>query len=287
MATAPEPSLAAQAEAALRGASTVRGALLSLHHLLARAGIPEPRLEADLLVAHALGTDRTHRLAPLVARRLTREPLAYLLGWREFFGLPLVVRPGVLIPRPETETLVEEALRLARERYGGAPLVADVGCGAGAIAVALAVHLPRARVYALDVSPVALEVTGENCRRHGVQQRVTLLQGDLLEPLPEPVDLVAANLPYVPSGDFPTLQPEVQHEPREALDGGPDGLRAIGRLLLQLPGRVRPGASLLVECDPRQAPRLVRRARRLFPAAAVRVLQDLAHLDRVLVVEGL
>ena len=185
MAESPTPSYP---EAALKDVRTLGEAVRQIDRLLAQAGIPEARLEADLLVSHALDTDRTRLLArleeplppealatlvPLVERRLRREPLAYLLGWREFYGLRFLVRSGVLIPRQETETLVEEAIRLARERYDGAPLVADVGCGCGAIAVALAAHLPEARIYALDRESIALEVTGQNCRRHGVQDRVT------------------------------------------------------------------------------------------------------------------
>ena len=283
-------------DVALRDVRTLGEAVLRIDRLLAQAGIPEARIEAELLVSHVLDTDRTRLLArleeplprsaldtlvPLVERCLRREPLAYLLGWREFYGLRFSVRPGVLIPRQETETLVEEAIRLAREQYDGAPLVADVGCGCGVIAVALAVHLPEARCYALDKESTALEVTEQNCRRHGVQEWVTLLQGELLAPLDEPVDLVVANLPYVRSGDFATLQPEVLHEPREALDGGSDGLQVILRLLEQLPGKVRPGGAVLVECDPRQVEHLKRQAHGYYPDSSIRVLQDLAHLDRV------
>ena len=281
---------------ALKDVRTLGEAVRQIVRLLSRVGIPEARLEGELLVSHALDTNRTHLLArlgdplprsaldllvPLVERRLRREPLAYLLGWREFYGLRFSVRPGVLIPRQETETLVEEAIRLAAERYGGAPLVADVGCGCGAIAVALAVHLPDARIYALDKESTALEVTEQNCRRHGVQDRVTLLQGELLTPLDEPVDIVVANLPYIRIGDFATLQPEVLREPWEALDGGPDGLQVIFRMLEQLPGKVRPGGAVLVECDPRQVEHLKRQAHGHYPDSSVRVLQDLAHLDRV------
>ena len=280
----------------LRDAGTLGEAVRQIDKLLSRAGIPEARLEGELLVSHVLDADRTRLLArleeplapaafyilvPLVERRLRREPLAYLLGWREFYGLRFLVRPGVLIPRQETETLVEEAIRLARQRYDGAPLVADVGCGCGAIAVALATRLPKARIYAFDKEPVALEVTEQNCRRHGVQDQVTLLQGELLTPLDEPVDIVVANLPYVRSGDFATLQPEVLHEPREALDGGPDGLQVIVRLLDQLPGKVRSGGVVLVECDPRQVEHLKRQAHGCYPDSSIRVLQDLAHLGRV------
>ena len=270
--------------------------VLQLCDDLSQAGVEEARLEAELLVAHVMGKERAHLLAAwgepispadlstlesLVKRRVRREPLSYLVGWREFYGLRFAVRSGVLIPRPETETVVDETLRMARQRYGNAPVVADVGCGCGAIAVALATHLPQARVYAIDSARVALEVSAENVRRHSVEQRVTLLDGDLLAPLTEPVDIVVANLPYVRSGDFAAIQPEVLWEPREALDGGPDGLAVIRRMLDQIPGKVRTGGSILLECDPRQASGLLREIQERFPGCSSRAIQDLACLDRV------
>ena len=276
--------------------STVGENVLRLCDDLSQASVEEARLEAELLVAHAMGTARAHLLAEwqqpmspaaqsllagLAERRLRREPLSYLLGWREFYRLRFAVRPGVLIPRPETETVVDAALRLAAQRYGDVPVVADVGCGCGAIAVALATHLPRAWVYAIDSARVALEVSAENVRRHSVEQRVTLLDGDLLVPLTEPVDIVVANLPYVRSGDFAAIQPEVLWEPREALDGGPDGLAVIRRMLDQIPGKVRTGGAILLECDPRQSSGLLREVQERFPGCSSRAIQDLAGLDRV------
>ncbi|MCZ6789813.1 MAG: peptide chain release factor N(5)-glutamine methyltransferase [Chloroflexi bacterium] len=275
---------------------TVGETVLRLCDDLSQAGVEEARLEAELLVAHVMGKERAHLLAAwgepmspaalplladLVERRVRREPLSYLVGWREFYGLRFAVRSGVLIPRPETETVVDAALRLAAQRYGDAPVVVDVGCGCGAIAAALATHLPRARVYAMDNARIPVEVSAENFRRHRVEERVTLLEGDLLAPLTEPVDIVVANLPYVRSGDFAAIQPEVLWEPREALDGGPDGLAVILRMLGQLTGKVRTGATVLMECDPRQAELLVREAKRRFPGCTTKVLQDLARLDRV------
>ncbi|HFD39187.1 MAG TPA: peptide chain release factor N(5)-glutamine methyltransferase, partial [Anaerolineae bacterium] len=188
-----------------------------LAHVLDRAatrlrdhGVESPRFDAELLLAHLLGTNRAAILAHpdrslspeldarfrnLVARRADREPLAYLLGHREFYGLDFLVDPRVLIPRPETEHLVEEALRLA-SRLPPSLRIADVGTGSGAIAVALAVHLPQALVYALDASAEALAVAAANAQRHGVAGRIRCLAGDLLTPLPEAVDLIVANLPY-------------------------------------------------------------------------------------------
>ena len=220
--------------------ASIRQVIQKARNLLDASGIADPRLEAEVMVMHLLQLPRQDTLArqdselspqqqqdldAMLQRRLAREPLAYIVGHREFYGLDLFVNAHVLIPRPETETLVELALSTVSMTAGCQKLViADVGTGCGAIAVSLAKHLPAARVYALDVSEQALGVAACNARSHNVSDRLILLQGNLLEPLPEPVDLIVANLPYIPSARIPTLQPEVQREPRLALDGGEDGL---------------------------------------------------------------
>jgi len=304
-------------------------ALARASRRLEAAGIEDPRLEARILMERCLGLSRVELyrepdrpLSPaelaayesLVARRAGREPLAYVVGHREFFGLDFLVDRRVLVPRPETELLVEEALRVLGElplqrdrpplppRAGGAeqglrgergarslpspaPVLADVGTGSGAIAVSLAVHRPDALVYAADVSAEALEVAAENARRHGVAGRVVPLLGDLLAPLPERVDLIAANLPYVSAADLARAQPEVAREPRLALDGGADGLAVYRRLLAQAPGCLRPGGALLFEIGAGQGSAAVEMAAQAFPGAAVRLLRDHAGLDRVVVVE--
>lgn len=280
--------------------STIRQALLRTQGVLSEAGIPESRLEAELLLCHLTGLSRSHlhaypehilmpeqeaSLSSALARRLRREPLDYILGYREFYGLKFAVRPGVLIPRPETELLVERALDLVRgtahpERF----LVADVATGCGNIAVALAVNAPGLRVIATDTSPAALEVARENVARHHVQDRVDLRQGDLLAPLDCRVDIIVANLPYVRSERMAMLQPEVAWEPVEALDGGPDGLDTIRRLLRQAPQWLKRGGYLLLEMDPEQREPLVLEAAKRFMSARTDVLRDMAGLDRVLVV---
>jgi release factor glutamine methyltransferase len=263
-------------------------------------GVESPRLEAELLLAHAVGKNRAWVLAhperPLTPKEVTRfrdlavrraghEPLAYLVGHREFFGLDLAVDPRVLIPRPETELLVERALALARQLPQPA-LVADVGAGSGAIAVALAVHLPAATVYALDEAPGPLAVTAANARRHGVDSRVRCLQGDLLAPLPEAVHLITANLPYVGSEEWEALPPEIrEHEPRAALEGGPGGLEVIRRLLVTAAPHLRPGGAILLEIGARQGPAARALASEHFPQAQVELLQDWAGLDRIVVVQ--
>ena len=288
-----------------QGTTGEHAAALTLAHLVRRtarrleaAGIGDARLEADLIWTTALGIDRAalyaafrdtpsgeemQRAEALCERRLNREPVAYLMGTREFYGLPIAVGPGVLIPRPETETVVEQTLALVEG--AASPVLADAGCGSGAIAVALAVARPDAVVYALDVAPRALELTALNAQAHGVSERVHVLESDLLAALPRPVHVVAANLPYVMSDEIPLLEPEVsRYEPREALDGGADGLALIRRLLAEADGRLLPGGALVLEMDPRQTAAAGGAAAACFPGAHVRAAHDLAGRERVLVV---
>jgi release factor glutamine methyltransferase len=207
---------------------------------LRAVGVEDPQLDAELLLVEATGWDRAQlaanprrevpapaarRFGELVRRRLRREPVAYILGRRGFRHLELAVDPRVLIPRPETELLVELALELAPER------VLDVGTGSGAIALAIASELPGCEVIATDTSPAALEVARANAERLGLAGRVTLVEGTL-PPAPAEFDLVVANLPYVGEAEWASLEPEVtEWEPREALLAGPDGLDAIRALL--------------------------------------------------------
>jgi release factor glutamine methyltransferase len=265
---------------------------------LANEGVDSPRLDAELLLTHVLEVNRAailarpdQRLTPkeltryrnLVTRRASREPLAYILGHREFYGLDFAVDARALIPRPETELLVEHALSIARQL--DPPLqIADVGAGSGAIAVTLAVHLRQAALYALDDSADALSVVAENARRHHVDSRVHCLQSDLLSALPGPVDLITANLPYVTSEEWPDLAPEIRdHEPRAALDGGPDGLVLIRRLLATAGPCLRPGGAFLLEIGASQGAPVTALTRKHFPQARVQVHQDYAGLDRLVI----
>jgi len=278
----------------------LRDVIRQTHVTLEKAGIPDPRLEAEVMAMNVvkmlradifaqqemeLSVQQEQELAQIVERRLTREPLAYILGYREFYGVNLLVTPAVLIPRPETETLVEQALFMSLMGMETTELViADVGTGTGAIAISLAIHLPAARIYALDISDDVLDVASYNIRAHNVSDRITLAKGDLLEPLPEPVDMLVANLPYLPSDRISSLQPEVQKEPRAALDGGADGLDLVRSLLSQAAGKLKAHGVILLELDPEQVPVVEDLARQYFPEASFTVEQDLAHQDRILII---
>jgi release factor glutamine methyltransferase len=231
-------------------------------------GLPSPRLDAELLAAHAFGLTRVQLymqfdrplLAPelsafreLVKRRQAGEPVAYLTGRKEFWSLDLAVDPRVLIPRPDTETAVEDALARLDARAAERPRVADIGTGSGALALALAKTRPAAEVFAVDVSPDALAVARANAERLGLA--VSFLEGSLVEPLRAlaPFDLIVANLPYVRSGDIAGLAPEVRTEPRLALDGGADGLDLVRRLVADAPAVLTPGGALVLEIGAGQA----------------------------------
>jgi release factor glutamine methyltransferase len=222
----------------------------------------EASLDARLLAASALGWDTARLLtefdAPpppgfestyrdMVRRRALREPIAYILGRQEFWGLGFDVTPAVLIPRPETELIVEAVC--ARVPAGTTPIdVADIGTGSGCIAVALAVERPAARVTATDVSAEALAVAARNVQAHGLANRVRFVRADLFAGAPGPFDVIASNLPYVPQRDVAGLQPEVgQHEPAAALFGGGDGLDVIRRLVAQAAARLKPHGWLIFE----------------------------------------
>ncbi len=280
--------------------AVLRTVLQNTHQHLEQAGIPEARLEAEVLVMNVMRMPRQsifaeqetevsaqqqEALDSLLVRRFRREPLAYILGMREFYGINVFLTPSVLIPRPETEGLVEHALFMSLMGMESRELtIADVGTGSGAIAINLAIHLPAARIFAVDVSDEVLDVAAYNIRSHGVEDRVTLGIGDLLDAVPEPVDLIVANLPYIPSNRIPTLQPEVQHEPVVALDGGSDGLDLIRRLLIQAEDKLRPNGIILLEMDPEQIPIVQTLVKHHFPRGSTSVETDLAGMDRILTI---
>ena len=260
-------------------------------------------LDAQLLLSHVLQVERSilyaypeRELTPaqeqqylaLIERRARDEPIAYLVGHKEFYGLDLLVDRRVLIPRPETELLVEIALRICRDKIesGNTPIFADIGTGSGAIPIALAVNEPRLPyLYATDISDDALAVAAINCQRHHVEQRVRLLQGDLIAPLPEPVDVLTANLPYVGTDETPLLFSDVyDYEPHLALFSGPDGLDLIERLFTELArsSTLKAEAVVLLEIGYRQRESLQRLLHTLWPQAKLKFYRDYAGWDRVL-----
>ena len=278
----------------------LREAVQQTHRTLEASHIPDARLEAEVMLMNVMRLQRhdlfsqqetevspqqEEALAHILERRLQREPLAYILQYKEFYGVNLLVNTDVLIPRPETECMVEHALFMALMGMETPELViADVGTGTGAIAINLAMHLPAARIFAVDYADAVLDVAAYNIRAHNVGDRVTLGKGDLLEPIPEPVDLILANLPYVPSGRIPDLQPEIRWEPQQALDGGPDGLDLIRRLLQQAPSKLKEHGIVLLELDPEQVPAVQAMAEEIFPEAEMSVEKDLAQRDRIFVI---
>lgn len=288
--------------AALLEAATVR---------LRESGSTSARLDAELILAHALGIDRVgvlaHPEAPVgdvaeartaaaVERRAGGEPVAYILGVREFFGLAFAVDERALVPRPETEVLVAMAadevvrrLTVVPRPAGSAPLrVVDVGTGSGAIAIALAVTLRRRGmadevvIDATDVSEPALEVAVENAVGHGVADRIDFFAADLLPPLAETSwDVVIANLPYVATAELDAAGSSLAHEPRLALDGGPDGLAVIERLIAELAGSLATGGVALLEIGADQADSVEALVERTLPGAQVSIAPDLSGRLRV------
>jgi release factor glutamine methyltransferase len=275
---------------------TLKQALaLARERLASVSDVEDPRLECEILLRHVLQIDRAQlfmnpdtEIEPAkmalfkqwVERRFQGEPTAYIIQCREFFGLNFYVDKRVLIPRPETELLVEEAILFCQDHLVGS--IADIGTGSGVIAISFAILQgdPLQEIYATDISISALEVANLNCKKHGVSDRIKLLQGDLLEPLACPVDLLIANLPYVKKADFDQM-PSAKYEPGLALDGGENGLDQIYRLFRQLEGKINPGGCVLLEIGLGQSKTVMESLRNLFPNALVQTKQDLAGIERV------
>jgi release factor glutamine methyltransferase len=283
------------------------------------ARVDAPATTARLLLSEVLGKPKEWLVAhgdvtlevqqhdtfnQLLARVISHEPLFYVLGHREFYGLDLLVDKRVLIPRPETEMLVELALNElkienAKLRKGDDPefsilnsqfSILDVGTGSGAIPIAVAKHAPDTKIVATDISPDALDVARLNAKRHGVADRITFVQADLLDGINELPPIITANLPYVTREEIDGLPPEIQdHEPRVALDGGEDGLVLVRRLLSQVASHVgaqhaAPLQSAFLEFGASQGAATLAAARAILPHAHSEIMKDLAKLDRVLAI---
>lgn len=242
--------------------ATIKSALTEASATLKTAGVDESRDQANLLLMHVLDRDRTFLLAhpeenlplnqfdqyrSLIARRAEGYPLQYLTGRQEFFQLNFEVTPDVLIPRPETELIVEVGIEILKN--DAAPFLADLGTGSGAIAISLLQELPQARGIAVDISSDALEVAKRNAERNDVIDRLQLIKSDLFSEIDsmDLFDLIVSNPPYVSANDLKDLQREVRHEPQAALDGGPDGLEVIRRLLKAAPDFLRARGHLVFE----------------------------------------
>ena len=267
---------------------------------LMKTGSPDAKLEAEVLLRHVLKIDRATmfrdleenisednvtNIASLVKRRIQKEPLAYITGIKEFYGLMFEVSEGVLIPRPETELLVETAITKAKLLKKNEINIVDVGTGSGAIAVSLAVNIPNSNVIAIDLSKSALEIADENRRTHGMYSRIKLRLGNLLEPVTENIDILVSNPPYIRKDRLHSLQEEVLKEPRLALDGGEDGLRLIAELLSQARERMDSTSIILFEIDSDQGIEASKISKNTFPLGDVTVLKDLNNDDRAVLIE--
>ena len=282
------------------GARTVLDVVRLSTTYLSEHGSDSARLDSELLVAHALGIERLgvylqydrpladhdlDTIRTMLRRRGRGEPIAHLTGRREFYGRGFRVTPAVLIPRPETETLVERALKVAREQ-GGELRIADLGTGSGCLACTLAAELPGATVIASDLSAAALAVAAENAEALGVAGRVLFVEGGWTEGLVADLDLVVSNPPYVTSAEMDELPRDVACEPRLALDGGADGLDAYRDLLPAVAERA-PGVCWVgLEVDSRRADAVAELSRGIWPAAAIVIVDDLSHRPRVVEIRG-
>lgn len=272
---------------------------------LAAAGVSTARLDAEVLLRHAVNRDRAWLLAHMqeeladdhwkiferaVERRGRREPLQYITGRQEFWGIEFMVTPDVLIPRPETELIIESAVRSVKDR-NGPRLIIDLCTGSGCIAVSLAKELPQARILATDASSQAISVARGNARRHGVADRIRFFEGDLFAPLEEldihgQVDIIVSNPPYVSSGDFSALQPEVRdYEPKMALLAGPDGTQVQRRIINGASRFLIKHGLLIMEMGLGQAGMLAHLIRQRKDYSSLNILKDLAGIDRVIVAQ--
>jgi len=255
--------------------------------------IEDPQLEAEILLAHALGLKRTSLITErqikietkdflfykdLIERRARHEPTAYITGVQPFMSLDFFVDRSVLIPRPETELLVETALRSTI--HDARPTIADIGTGSGVIAVSLAKYMPNIKVIGIDSSPDAIKVAQNNAEHHKVIDCCRFIQGNLLEPLTEPVNVIISNPPYIPSADIDNLQPEVRDwEPRGALDGGPDGLNLIRKLISESPKYLKENGYLIFEFGLNQADWILKSAKPHF--TNIKFIKDYSGIDRI------
>ena len=280
----------------------VRKALCLIRHILSSGNIDDVFIEAEALLCHVLDTSKTQlytkperaltpeetsHLKSVIRRRLQHEPTPYIAGHCSFYNIDLRVNHHVLIPRPETEILIQAAIdyinSISKEN---AYTIADIGTGSGSIAISLSLALPQATIYATDISGPALQVAKMNCQRYKLCDKITFLQGNLLEPLPKPVDMIVANLPYVENSELTKLSQEIRDfEPRLALAGGDDGLDIIRQLLLQASDKLHHKGSLLMEIGQGQAEKIRSLVHKYHPQATIKLIPDFRGIYRVVKIQ--
>jgi release factor glutamine methyltransferase len=284
--------------------STIAQTIAATAARLSSHGVQNARLDAEVLLCHVLTRDRAWLLAHMqdrlddqaarhleriVDRRAVREPLQYITGRQEFWGLEFVVTPDVLIPRPETELVVEAAIRALRNLPS--PLLVDLCTGSGCIAVSIAKELKSSRIFAVDQSEEALAVARKNSAAHDVSGRIRFLAGNLFQPIQEldiqgKVDVITANPPYIPSRDLPSLQPEVRDfEPEMALIAGTEGTEIHERIIKEAPLFLKKGGSLIMEMGVGQAERLIAVAETSGVFTTPEIQKDLAGIDRIIILQ--
>lgn len=280
-------------------ARTISSVLREVRTTLLKAGLSEAdsRLEGELLLRNVLGWDAVRlytsfrdeisedalsRLRDPIVRRAMREPLAYIIGHCDFFNRKFQIDKRALIPRPETELLVERAIAMSNQHKGESLRIADIGTGSGILAITLALELPQSEIVAVDTSVEALELAKSNGILHGVSDRIDWIIGFLTKPLTEQYNVVVANLPYVLSANLANLEPEIGFEPLDALDGGPCGMRYIEPMIQDLPERMIPNGVALLEIDPPVAAPAKKAAMATFPGGKTTVLTDFGGQARCL-----
>jgi len=260
-----------------------------------------PSLDAEVLLCYVLkigktklyqdlekklSTEQLKKYQTLIAQRKKYKPVAYLTRHKEFYGLDFYVDERVLVPRPDTELLVEEIIKYAKKNKNQQLEIADVGTGSGCIAIALAKYLPAAKIYAIDISPKALAVAKINMGKHHLAKQIKLLRGDLLAPLKKKVGIIVANLPYLAQKNIPHIAPDViDYEPAQALFAGADGLKYYQKLLSQANYYLRQPGLIVLEIDPSFKDKILRLAQKAFSKSKITIKKDLAGQDRVLIIK--
>lgn len=266
------------------------------HKLLSQNLNPDPWFESEVLLRHTMQMSREKFFASLeneidqetklatiktLERHISGEPVAYILGYREFYGLNLMVNPDVLIPRQETELLVEAVLEISKSQPDTHLKIVDVGTGSGAIAISLAKHLGQTTIYATDLSKAALQIANINRKNHMVSEKIRLFHGDSLEPIQDLVDIIVSNPPYLTTDEIIHLPLHLGAEPEMALHGGCDGLDIIRKLVNQSPKYIRPGGHLLIEISPNQLGEVIEISKNMFRESNLLTYHDLLGLPRV------